>query len=251
MQTGKKMNEAMQEVITTYGLDPLENGKLYAFISDCGYIADTPSIKECISSLSSSGTARELYDLKGSSEPIRLGNIIINNFAKAHAGMDVENIRTVAMAIFYAAGIQTEETQTVGIIDKKKLTPWHWVFAALIAAGAIYGTVATLRYTFPKEQEDVVLPSEIAKQIEGFYSIRLTNNGSTSILTGEVTKLTVDSYTLYVVTEYGPEYITFSIDRNLNVTSDQLGDGKLKYRRELNKTTIPFKKSGSVCELSK
>ena len=45
MQTGKKMNEAMQEVITTYGLDPLENGKLYAFISDCGYIADTPSIK--------------------------------------------------------------------------------------------------------------------------------------------------------------------------------------------------------------
>ena len=96
-----------------------------------------------------------------------------------------------------------------------------------------------------------MLPSEIAKQIEGFYSIRLTNNGSTSILTGEVTKLTVDSYTLYVVTEYGPEYITFSIDRNLNVTSDQLGDGKLKYRRELNKTTITFKKSGSVCELSK
>ena len=251
MQTGKKMNEAMQEVITNYGLDPLENGKLYAFISDCGYIADTPSMKECISSLSTSGTARELYDLKGSSELVRLGNIIIKNFAKAHAGMDVENVRTVAMAIFYAAGIQTEEPQTVGRNEKKKLSPWLWILAALIAAGAIYGTVATLKYTFPKEPEVVVLPSEIAEQIEGFYSIRLTNNGSTSFLTGEVTKLTVDSYTLYVVTEYGPEYITFSIDRDLNVTSDQLGDGKLKYRRELNKTTITFKKSGSVCELSK
>lgn len=251
MKTGKTLNEAMQEVITSYGLDPLENGKLYAFIADCGYIADTPSMKECIYSLSSSGTARELYDLNGSSEPVRLGNIIIKNFAKAHPGMDVENVRTVAKAIFYAAGIQTEEPQTVGRNEKKKLSPWLWILAALIAAGAIYGTVATLKYTFPKEPEVVVLPSEIAEQIEGFYSIRLTNNGSTSILTGEVTKLTVDSYTLYVVTEYGPEYITFSIDRDLNVTSDQLGDGKLKYRRELNKTTITFKKSGSVCELSK
>ena len=251
MKTGKTLNEAMQEVITSYGLDPLENGKLYAFIADCGYIADTPSMKECISFLSTSGTARELYDLKGSSEPVRLGNIIIKKFAKAHAGMDVENVRTVAMAIFYAAGIQTEEPQTVGRNEKKKLSPWLWILAALIAAGAIYGTVATLKYTFAKETEVVVLPSEIGEQIEGFYSIRLTNNGSTSILTGEVTKLTVDSYTLYVVTEYGPEYITFSIDRDLNVTSDQLGDGKLKYRRELNKTTITFKKSGSVCELSK
>ena len=38
MQTGKKLNDAMKEVGTTYGLDPLDNGKLYAFISDCGYI---------------------------------------------------------------------------------------------------------------------------------------------------------------------------------------------------------------------
>ena len=99
MQTGKKMNEAMQEVITTYGLDPLENGKLYAFISDCGYIADTPSIKECISSLSSSGTARELYDLKGSSEPIRLGNIIINNGSIYNLDMDLGIGKTTITSI--------------------------------------------------------------------------------------------------------------------------------------------------------
>lgn len=116
----------------------------------------------------------------------------------------------------------------------------------LLVAGVVWfvrSRTVGKKAAVPEETQSVV------GRLEGIYTIR-TDEEDIS-LTGQVSRITADKYQIYVVTEYGPRYYTFSLAGGNDLVSEELGAGKVEYNSNLDLIKITFNDEGSVCVLSK
>jgi hypothetical protein len=125
----------------------------------------------------------------------------------------------------------------------------------LLTIGLFFGGIYAYQYFDAKnntEFKNFPATNEVLNNLVGNYTLREYNNGEivgnskTAVLRKENS-----CYIVTIVTDFGPEYHSFTTTSNNLLSSETLGDGEVTYKEAINKITIRFKKNNYLWEFVK
>lgn len=116
-----------------------------------------------------------------------------------------------------------------------------------LAAALVYGRYSGKENAPAGKTENIVSRDNL----EGVYSVRLSNADSVICTTCELSRFTDNDYQIYMVTDRGPRYFSFNVNLLGGLYSEELGEGSVSYNDDLKTTSITFRKEDKICELSK
>jgi hypothetical protein len=99
--------------------------------------------------------------------------------------------------------------------------------------------------------QDEPVPATVLQELEGNYSMKLTDPAGTRYSTAVVKEVAARQYQIARITVYGPVLYGFTLGEGASVSSQELGTGTVSYKASIKKTTISFKNQEFTCELSK
>jgi len=84
----------------------------------------------------------------------------------------------------------------------------------------------------------------------GNYTVKIESPKDTSRLNGFIEKDSLGTYVLHILSEYEPRIIALQASDS-TLFNDEIGEARISYRPNSEKTTIKFEKEGFVCTLVK
>lgn len=102
-----------------------------------------------------------------------------------------------------------------------------------------------------KAVEMTVEDLSFMNNLEGNYSFMLKAGDEVSYSTAVVKQIATGMYHVTRMTVYGPMHYSFEVEGGKTLISEEMGDGIVSYKPELDKILLRFEKENVVCELSK
>ena len=134
--------------------------------------------------------------------------------------------------------------------NKNKQKMFLFASMVLVVLGSLF------LYDYLRQHADaeskIVDYSEVLNNLPGNYTLRekkddiMVGSSKTAVLRNNASM-----YTFTIVTDFGPENHSFIITSNNLVSSETLGEGDIRYKENIKKTTITFKKDNYSWEFVK
>ncbi len=249
---------ALKSAFKLEGIAVLSENMLYNVLCDLGGFEDSAEIKMSFKSFISSGHSRRLYNSLKKYKPltpecnndkialqISREEVVFGNSSTSRP----EVVKYIFDAIRYALDIDLRPETTSYDNERVKRRLLLNLFFALILALV---TVLAVCIYFHKEVLLIDAENNTIVNLEGNYSIRVNTADGEKFFTGKISEVDNGEYSLYVVTEYGPEVFPILYDSDtMELFSSRLGKGKATVNNVTLSVTISFNNESMSWKLVK
>lgn len=130
------------------------------------------------------------------------------------------------------------------------------VCAALIAGASLSFALREVKHPEKAERTGSSGAAEVTVPVNevnilGNYMVRLESDSDTLNLTGYIESDALGQIALYVLSAYAPKVYPLAIDPEGTVYNQELGEGRMTFRKASDKTSITFNNGISTCILVK
>ena len=252
------LGNALKSAFKLEGLQILSDPVIYNVLWDLGGFEDSTEVRRAFKTFVNGGYSKRLYDSIKKYNPLTLQcNKEKVSIQLSREEVVFENSNTtsseVSKYIFEALRDALDVTFQPVEEPHRKAKSINKLWKALLSI-SIFIVCVILAITLRSNKQTV--PNDIScnsvVELAGNYSIRVNSESGEFFFTGKITKVEQGEYSLFVVTEFGPE--TFSIFYNPDdkkLYSSKLGNGEISVNDVTSSVTLTFNNESTSWKLSK
>jgi hypothetical protein len=124
----------------------------------------------------------------------------------------------------------------------------------VLSAAGVFWHRSSLKKAIEARTQEALSEENISvtgSNILGSYTVHIETDSQKSTCTGYIDSDAQGVITLHILSEYEPRLFQLEIEADGTVFNDELGTGRMSYKKSIDRTSIRFQKDSLKCTLTK